>query len=64
MIRQSAVGVGDIFPALEDDDLRSLIQPAQTRRTARAARYSADDHYLFSHYKASLSMFKMLILVF
>ena len=48
---QSAVGEGDVPAPLEEDDLRPLVQTAEPRRSAGAARHAADDddlHVLFS----------------
>nr|WP_026782302.1 hypothetical protein [Pleomorphomonas koreensis] len=43
MIGQSAVGEADIGPALDEDDLRTLVQAAQARCRRRAARDATDD---------------------
>jgi hypothetical protein len=40
MIRKAAVCVGNIRAAFDHDDLGLLIQPTQSRRTRRSARYS------------------------
>ena len=43
VIRQAAVGVGDIAGAFEDHDLRLLVQSAEPGRRRSASRYAADD---------------------
>jgi len=43
VIRQAAVGKGDILAPLQHHDIRALIQSAEPRRTAGAARHAADD---------------------
>ena len=43
VVRQAAVGVRHIRPALDHQDLRALVQPAQPRRTRRAAGDATDD---------------------
>ena len=43
MVGQTAVGVRDIRSAFHHEDLRVFVQPAETRRTRRATRYSTDD---------------------
>ena len=52
MVGKPAIRVGNIRPAFHHEDFRLFIQPAQTRRTRRAARYSPDDDYL--HDRVSL----------
>ena len=43
VVRKSAIGEGHERPAIEDHDLRGLVQPAQPRGTRRAAGDAADD---------------------
>ena len=50
MVRQSAVRVRNVRPALDHEDLGFFVHPAQARRTRRAAGHSANDDnlHLFS----------------
>ena len=43
VIGKSAVRVGDVWPALDHDDLGFFVQPAQTRCTRGSACYSTND---------------------
>jgi hypothetical protein len=43
MVRKPAVRVGDVRASFHQENLGLFIQPAQARRTGRAARYSAND---------------------
>ena len=46
MVGQPAVRIRDVRPALHHQDLRSFVQPAQPRRTRRAAGDAANDDNL------------------
>ena len=46
VVGQAAVGEGDVLAALEDDDLRGLVEPAQPRRRRHPAGHSTHDHDL------------------
>ena len=46
VVRQPAVRVRDVRPALHHQDLGLLVEPAQARRTRRAAGDAADDDHL------------------
>ena len=46
IIGQAAVGVRDIPRALKDNDLRLLIQPADSRRRSGSACHTAYNHNL------------------
>ena len=52
MIGQTAVGVGDVFAPLQQDDLSRLVKAPQSGRAGRAACHPADD-YRFAHRFAS-----------
>src|SRR5690606_31339691 len=43
VVGQTAVGEGDVLPALEDDDLRALVEPARAGGAAHAAGDAAHD---------------------
>ena len=45
VVRETTVREGHVAPPLQDDDLGTLIAPAQTRRRAHATRDSSDNHY-------------------
>ena len=49
MIRQTAVGVRNESPALEQDDLRIFIKPAKSCRASRAGSDAAD-YKCFAHF--------------
>ena len=46
IIGKPAVGVADIAPPLHNDDLRALVQPADSRRRRRSACHASHDHNL------------------
>jgi hypothetical protein len=41
-VGQTTVGKGDVVPAVEYDDFRVLVQPAQARRAGGAARDASE----------------------
>ena len=43
VVRQAAVGIGDIVASFEYDDLRGFIEPAQSGSTTGAAGHATDD---------------------
>ena len=49
MVRQTAVRVGNVFAAFEDDNIGGLVQPAQSCGGTRAAGDAADDTDFFRH---------------
>ena len=51
VVRQPAVGEGHVRAAVEDDDLRRLVEPAQPRRARRAAGDAADDEYALTRHE-------------
>ena len=50
MIGQSAVGIGDILAAFENDDLTLAVESAQTCGAARAACNAANDYGFSRHF--------------
>ena len=48
VIGQAAVGIGHETAALQDENLRRLVQTAEPRRGRGASRYAADDQNFHS----------------